>query len=98
MVSLRSIQTELRPMTALAIPVVCAELGWMAMTVVDTMMVGRLRAEAIGAVSYGALLVNVFIFFSLGDRKSVVSGNGVSGRVDIGGRRCLKKKKIKQPH
>src|SRR3546814_15771864 len=27
-----------------------------------------------------------------GDRKSVVSGKGVSGRVDLGGRRILKKK------
>lgn len=53
-------------MTALAIPVVMAELGWMGMTVVDTMMVGRLSAEAIGAVSYGALFVNVFSFFCLG--------------------------------
>lgn len=53
-------------MTALALPVVLAELGWMAMTVVDTMMVGRLSAEAIGAVSFGALFVNVLTFFSLG--------------------------------
>src|SRR3546814_14948429 len=28
-----------------------------------------------------------------GDRKSVVEGKGVSGRVDIGGRRLIKKKK-----
>ena len=53
-------------MTMLALPVVFAELGWMAMTVVDTMMVGRLSAEAIGAVSFGALFVNVLTFFSLG--------------------------------
>lgn len=57
---------EIRPMTALAVPVVLAELGWMGMTVVDTMMVGRLSAEAIGAVSFGALFVNVFSFFCLG--------------------------------
>ncbi|MCU0228366.1 MAG: MATE family efflux transporter [Bryobacterales bacterium] len=53
-------------MTALALPVVFAELGWMAMTVVDTMMVGRLNAQAIGAVSFGALFVNVLTFFCLG--------------------------------
>ncbi len=63
---LKQLLPEIRPMTALAIPVVMAELGWMGMTVVDTMMVGRLSAEAIGAVSYGALFVNVFSFFCLG--------------------------------
>jgi multidrug resistance protein, MATE family len=37
----------------LAIPVVLAELGWMAMGVVDTIMVGRISAEAIAAVGLG---------------------------------------------
>lgn len=62
----RSFVSEIRPMTALAVPVVMAELGWMGMTVVDTIMVGRISAEAIGAVSYGALIVNVLGFFCLG--------------------------------
>src|SRR3546814_11788430 len=31
-----------------------------------------------------------------GDRKSVVEGKSVSGRVDLGGRRIIKKKKHKQ--
>src|SRR3546814_18543481 len=31
------------------------------------------------------------------DRKSVVSGKSVSVRVDLGGRRIINKKKIKQP-
>jgi MATE family multidrug resistance protein len=44
-------------MTRLAVPVVLAELGWMTMGLVDVMMVGRVGAEAIGAVSVG---VNVF--------------------------------------
>jgi MATE family multidrug resistance protein len=47
---------ELRPMLSLALPVVLAELGWMGMGVVDTMMVGRVSAEAIGAVSIGRAL------------------------------------------
>lgn len=66
MLKLKQLLPEIRPMTALAVPVVMAELGWMGMTVVDTMMVGRLSAEAIGAVSFGALFVNVFSFFCLG--------------------------------
>ena len=66
MLKLKQLAPEIRPMTALALPVVMAELGWMGMTVVDTMMVGRLGAEAIGAVSFGALVVNVISFFCLG--------------------------------
>src|SRR3546814_18555873 len=32
----------------------------------------------------------------LGDRKSVVKGTGVSVRVDLGGRRIIKKKSVKE--
>lgn len=48
-------------MLGIAMPVVASELGWMAMSVVDTMMVGRISAEAIGAVSIGTAL-----FYSVG--------------------------------
>ena len=43
-------------MLRLALPVVTAEIGWMAMGVVDTLMVGRVGAEALGAVSIGRAL------------------------------------------
>jgi MATE family multidrug resistance protein len=46
-------ESELRAMFALAAPLVLTELGWMAMGIVDTMFVGRVSAEAIGAVSLG---------------------------------------------
>jgi MATE family multidrug resistance protein len=50
-------------MLRLAVPVVVAELGWTAMATVDTLMVGRLSAEAIGAVALGsALFLGVTIF------------------------------------
>ena len=50
-------------MLRLAIPVVFAELGWTAMATVDTLMVGRLSAEAIGAVSLGSgIFLGVTIF------------------------------------
>ena len=55
---------ELRPMTALAVPVVLAELGWMGMGVVDTMVVGRVGAEAIGAVSLGRILFFAVVVFA----------------------------------
>lgn len=50
-------------MLRLAVPVVVAELGWTAMGTVDTLMVGRLSAEAIGAVALGtAVFLGVTIF------------------------------------
>src|SRR5712692_7690458 len=45
---------EIRATLRLALPLVLAELGWMAMGIVDTMFVGRVGAEAIGAVGLGA--------------------------------------------
>ncbi|HEY7820370.1 MAG TPA: MATE family efflux transporter, partial [Vicinamibacteria bacterium] len=61
--TLSGLAGELRPMLRLAIPVVIAELGWTAMSTVDTIMVGRLGAEAIGAVALGsALFLGVTIF------------------------------------
>ncbi len=55
---LEALRREFRPLGRLAGPLVLAEIGWMTMGVVDTMMVGRLResAEAIGAVSLGGIL------------------------------------------
>ena len=47
---------ELLQMIRLAAPLVLAELGWMAMGVVDTMFVGRVGAEAIGAVGLGTMV------------------------------------------
>jgi len=47
---------EVGPMLRLAVPVVLAELGWMAMGLVDLVMVGRLGPTAIGAVGIGNVL------------------------------------------
>jgi MATE family multidrug resistance protein len=53
-------------MARLAGPVATAELGWMAMGLVDTMMVGRVSAEAIGAVSIGSHLFFAIAIFGMG--------------------------------
>ncbi len=53
-------------MLRLAGPVVSAELGWMAMGIVDTIFVGRLGAEAIGAVSLGNALYFAVAIFGMG--------------------------------
>jgi MATE family multidrug resistance protein len=62
------IAEEVRPMLRLAIPLVLAELGWMTMGIVDTMMVGRQAhsAEAMGAVSLGSILYMAVAIFGTG--------------------------------
>src|SRR6516164_4314852 len=52
----------------MALPLVLAEIGWMSMVIVDTMMVGRLpnSAASIGAVSISSSIFIVFAFFAEG--------------------------------
>ncbi len=50
----------------LAAPIVIAELGWMTMGLVDTVMVGRLGAEAIGAVGMGTTVFIGICIFAMG--------------------------------
>jgi MATE family multidrug resistance protein len=57
---------ELRPMFQIAWPVAMAELGWMGMGLVDTMMVGRVGAEAVGAVSIGSAVFYPVAIVGLG--------------------------------
>ncbi len=51
-----ALQKEIRPMLRLAAPLAMAELGWMSMGFVDTVMAGRLSAVALGAGSLGSTL------------------------------------------
>jgi MATE family multidrug resistance protein len=60
------IRAELPPMLRVAIPVVLAELGWMAMGVIDTIMVGPLGPEAIAAAGVGTSLHMAFAIFGMG--------------------------------
>ncbi len=62
----RSVSGELAALLALSIPVVLSELGWMAMTVVDTIMVGRLSPAAIGAVGISSALFYTPALFGIG--------------------------------
>jgi MATE family multidrug resistance protein len=64
MLSIQTLRAEFRPTLRLALPLVLAELGWMSMAIVDTMMVGRLpnSATAMGAVSLSS---NIFIVLAL---------------------------------
>jgi MATE family multidrug resistance protein len=58
--------SEIGPMLRLALPVVISELGWMAMGLVDIVMVGRLGPEAIGAVGIGNITFFSVSIFGIG--------------------------------
>ena len=63
---LDGIRRELRPMIALAAPVVLAEIGWTTMGLVDTLMVGPLGPAAIGAVGLGSIVFLAVGIFGMG--------------------------------
>src|ERR1035438_930109 len=67
-VSLQTLRKEFRPTLRLALPLIFAEIGWMSMGVVDTIMVGRLpgSAVAIGATGLGQSLYNSVAIFGGG--------------------------------
>jgi len=62
----RDVRPALRRLLVLAGPVVVAELGWMAMGLVDTVMVGPLGPDAIGAVGLGSGLFMAVAIFGMG--------------------------------
>jgi MATE family, multidrug efflux pump len=76
---------EFKPMFALAVPVVLAELGWVTMGIVDTLMVGRLGAEAIGAVGIGSSVFMGVCVFAMGlllGLDTLVAQSFGAGRLD----------------
>src|SRR6202790_895984 len=66
--SLPALRKEFGPTLRLALPLIFAEIGWMSMGVVDTIMVGRLpnSAVAIGATGLGQSLYNSVAIFGGG--------------------------------
>ncbi len=64
--ALRTLWVELPPTLRLAGPIVGAELGWIAMGLVDIAMVGRLGPAAIGAVGVGSVLCFAVVVFGIG--------------------------------
>jgi multidrug resistance protein, MATE family len=82
---LRDLRQEFAPMFSLALPVVIAELGWMTMGLVDTLMVGPIGPEAIGAVGIGSSLFLGICIFGMGlllGLDTLVSQAFGAGRLD----------------
>jgi MATE family multidrug resistance protein len=83
--SFRDLKQEFRPMVSLAMPVVVAEIGWVAMGLVDTLMVGPLGPEAIGAVGIGSAVFMGVVIFAMGillGLDTLVSQAYGAGRLD----------------
>jgi MATE family multidrug resistance protein len=57
---------EFRPLMKLAGPVILAEVGWMSMGLVDTIMVGPLGPAAIAATGMGSGVFTAIVIFGMG--------------------------------
>ena len=59
-----SIRSQIRPVLTLALPLILAEVGWMSMGIVDTIMVGHMSnpALAISSAALGQVLYNTIAF------------------------------------
>jgi MATE family multidrug resistance protein len=68
MLTLKALRKEIGPTLQLATPLVLGEIGWMAMGIVDAIMVGHLpnSAVAMGAVSLGSGIFTVLGWFGGG--------------------------------
>src|SRR5262245_12689748 len=74
---------EIRDTLTLAWPVILAEMAWMLMGVVDTVIVGPLGPAAIGAVGTGSTIFFAFMVFGMGTLFALdtfVSQNHGAGR------------------
>jgi multidrug resistance protein, MATE family len=60
------LRRELRALLAIAIPVALSEIGWMTMTIVDLVMVGKLGPVAIAAVGLGNAIYYAPSIFGIG--------------------------------
>jgi MATE family multidrug resistance protein len=59
-------RSDITAMLSLAVPVVVAQVGMMLMGVVDTMVVGRVSAEALAAVALGNVVLMLVTSFAFG--------------------------------
>lgn len=79
------VHSELKPLVRIASPIIAAEIGWMTMGLVDTVMVGPLGPAAIAAVGTGSILYLTVMVAGMGTLLALdtfVSQNYGAGRVD----------------
>ncbi len=80
-----SVRSELPSLIRLAVPVVLAEIGWMSMGIVDTLMVGALGPAAIGATGMSSAVFTAIAIFGMGlmlGLDALVSRAYGAGRID----------------
>ena len=61
-----SLGAEIRTTLTLAWPLVLAQLGMLGIILTDTLVVGRLGADALAAISIGAATFDIFFLFGMG--------------------------------
>jgi MATE family multidrug resistance protein len=79
------LRAEIRPMVALAFPVVLAEIGWSMMGLVDIFIVGAIGPAAIGAVGLGSIVFLACGIFGMGlllGLDTLVAQSFGAGRID----------------
>ncbi|HTH54050.1 MAG TPA: MATE family efflux transporter [Edaphobacter sp.] len=59
-----SVRQQIRPVLTLALPLIAAEIGWMSMGIVDTVMIGHMQNPApnIASAALGQVLYNTLAF------------------------------------
>ena len=82
-----SIRNQIRPLLTLALPLILAELGWMSMGIVDTVMIGHMDRPvlAIAASALGQVFYNTVCFGLSGILLSLdtfLSQSHGAGRID----------------
>ncbi len=85
------VRDQIRPMLTLALPLILAELGWMSMGIIDTMMVGHMDRPvlAIASSALGQVLYNTIAFGMAGvllGLDTYLSQAHGAGRFDEAGR------------
>ncbi len=62
----KTVKEQIKPMMVLAVPIIITQAGQMLMGLVDSFMVGKISAVAIGSVTLGTSIFFIFSIFSLG--------------------------------
>jgi len=89
-------RADLRELVSLALPVCAVQLGWMFMGVVDTIMIGRVSAEALAGVALGNVYFFVLAIFGMGMLMSLdpIVAQAIGARDDVSVARAVQRASI----